>query len=627
MTEAVWLVPALPFLGFIVDLFAGRRLGRAAGWLATLSVAAAAVVAVGVGLDVLAHPAEERTTIVHLYDWIRVGAFSAAADLRVDQLSVLMILVVTIVGTLIHLYAIGYMEGDPRLGRFFAYLNLFVSFMLVLVLAENLLLLYVGWEGVGLCSYLLIGFWFDRPAAANAAKKAFVTTRIGDTFMLVGIALVFLRLGSLDFSVVLDPAIEAVQPSGVFTVIALLLFAGAIGKSAQVPLHVWLPDAMEGPTPVSALIHAATMVTAGVYLVVRTHLFFEISGVALVVVLVVGVVTALYAALSALGQDDIKRVLAYSTVSQLGFMFTAAGMRAYSVAMFMLAAHACYKALLFLSAGSVMHGTHELSDLKRMGGLRRRMPWTAGAAIAGALSLAGVIGLAGYVAKDEILAIASETGRTAVWVLGTLAALLSALYIGRWLFLTFFGDPRSEEAGRAHESPPVMLVPFLALAVGAVGLGVLMLDPETGLVPTFLEPVLGAVPHGDAGVEAAVLVVISQVVALGGLAVTWLVYASARVDWLALRLRLAPLPRFLGHGMYVDDLYARVLVAPAKAGSAILATVVDAGAVDGLVNAVGRLFQSLAGVGRRVQTGLVRTYALAFLLGALALLAYVGVRG
>jgi NADH-quinone oxidoreductase subunit L len=482
----------------------------------------------------------------------------------------------------------------------------------------------VGWEGVGLCSYLLIGFWFERPSAANAAKKAFVTTRIGDTFMLVGIALVFLRLGSLDLSWLLDPAIAAVQPSGVFTVIALLLFAGAIGKSAQFPLHVWLPDAMEGPTPVSALIHAATMVTAGVYLVVRMHLFFEISGVALVVVLVVGLVTALYAALSALGQDDIKRVLAYSTVSQLGFMFTAAGMRAYSVAMFMLAAHACYKALLFLSAGSVMHGTHDQTDLERMGGLRRRMPWTAGVAIVGALSLAGVFGLAGYFAKDEILVIASQTGRTAVWLLGTLGALVSALYIGRLVFLAFFGDPRSEEAERAHESPPIMVAPLVVLAVGALGLGVLMLDPETGLLPTFLEPVLGAVPHGEEGIGTAALVVISQVVALGGLAVAWLVYASGRVDRLALRLD-AP-AAVLNRGC-TDDLYAAAVVAPAKATSGFLASVVDARLVDCLVNAVGGSFRRLASLGRRVQTGLVRTYALAFLLGALALLAYVGVRG
>ena len=552
MIDLVWLVPALPLAGFIVNLLAGRRLGRSAGWLATIVMGVATALAIAIGLDLLSHPAEERTTIVHLFDWIHVGSFSADVDLRVDQLSVLMVLVVMVVGSLIHLYSIGYMEGDPRFGRFFAYLNLFVFFMLVLVLAENLLLLYVGWEGVGLCSYLLIGFWFDRPSAANAAKKAFVTTRIGDTFMLVGIALVFLRLGSLELSTVLDPAIAAVQPSGVFTVIALLLLAGAIGKSAQVPLHVWLPDAMEGPTPVSALIHAATMVTAGVYLVVRTHLFFEISGVALAVVLVVGLVTALYAALSALGQDDIKRVLAYSTVSQLGFMFMAAGMRAYSVAMFMLAAHAAYKAL---------------------------------------------------------------------------GAVLSALYIGRLVFLTFFGSPRSEEAEHAHESPPVMLGPLGVLAAGAVGLGALMVDPETGRLPEYLEPVLGAIPHGAEGVGTGALIVLSQVAALGGLLVTWLTYASGRVDWLALRVRAASLQRFLDRGMYVDDLYARVLVAPAKAGSAFLASVVDARVVDGLVNGFGVVVQWLAGAGRQVQTGLVRNYALGFLLGALVLLVYVGARG
>ena len=627
MIDLVWLVPALPLAGFIVNLLAGRRLGRSAGWLATIVMGVATALAIAIGLDLLSHPAEERTTIVHLFDWIHVGSFSADVDLRVDQLSVLMVLVVMVVGSLIHLYSIGYMEGDPRFGRFFAYLNLFVFFMLVLVLAENLLLLYVGWEGVGLCSYLLIGFWFERPSAANAAKKAFVTTRIGDTLMLVGIALVFLRLGSLELSTVLDPAIAAVQPSGVFTVIALLLLAGAIGKSAQVPLHVWLPDAMEGPTPVSALIHAATMVTAGVYLVVRTHLFFEISGVALAVVLVVGLVTALYAALSALGQDDIKRVLAYSTVSQLGFMFMAAGMRAYSVAMFMLAAHAAYKALLFLSAGSVMHGMRGETDLKRMGGLWRRMPWTAAAATAGAISLAGVFGLAGYFAKDEILVVASETGRSAVWTLGTLGAVLSALYIGRLVFLTFFGSPRSEEAEHAHESPPVMLGPLGVLAAGAVGLGALMVDPETGRLPEYLEPVLGAVPHGAEGVGTGALIVLSQVAALGGLLVTWLTYASGRVDWLALRVRAASLQRFLDRGMYVDDLYARVLVAPAKAGSAFLASVVDARVVDGLVNGFGVVVQWLAGAGRQVQTGLVRNYALGFLLGALVLLVYVGARG
>ena len=626
MLKYVWLVPALPLAGFAVNLFVGRRLGKVAGWLASALMLGSLAVAVLLARDLLALPGEERTYLQHLFDWIEVGTFRVAVDLRLDPLSLTMILVVTAVGSLIHIYSIGYMDGDPRFGRFFAYLNLFCFFMLLLVLAENLLVLYVGWEGVGLCSYLLIGFWFERTSAANAAKKAFVTTRIGDTFMLVGVALVFLRLGSLDFSVILDPAIAVVQPSGVFTILALLLFAGAVGKSAQIPLHVWLPDAMEGPTPVSALIHAATMVTAGVYLVVRTHLFFEISGVALAVVLVIGLATAVYAGLSALAQDDIKRVLAYSTISQLGFMFLAAGLEAYAAAIFLLVAHAAYKALLFLSAGSLMHGMHDETDLKRMGGLWRPMPWTAGLMTIGALSLAGVIGLSGYFGKDAILTIASEEGRQVVYLVGVAAAVLSALYIGRLLSLAVFGEARSEEARSAHESPAIMIAPLVVLALGAVGLGILAWNKETGILPVLLAPVTGELEAGTAGPPEAVLIAISQVVGLGGLLLAWLVYGSGRFDWLALRVRLSSLHRFLQGGMYVDDLYSSALVAPGKAGSAFLAYIVDNGVIDGFVNGTGSVFQGLARTGRRLQTGLVRTYALWFLVGALLLLAFVGTR-
>jgi NADH-quinone oxidoreductase subunit L len=622
----VWLVPALPLAGFVANLFVGKRLGKAAGWLASGLMIGSLAVAVLVARDLLALSEGERVYLSHLFDWIQVGTFRVGVDLRVDTLSLTMILVVTAVGSLIHVYSIGYMDGDPRLGQFFAYLNLFCFFMLLLVLAENFLVLYVGWEGVGLCSYLLIGFWFERTSAANAAKKAFVTTRIGDTFMLVGVALVFLRLGSLDFSVVLAPGIAAVQPSGVFTVLALLLFAGAVGKSAQIPLHVWLPDAMEGPTPVSALIHAATMVTAGVYLVVRTHVFFEISGVALTVVLVVGLTTAVYAGLSALAQDDIKRVLAYSTISQLGFMFVAAGLEAYAAAIFLLVAHAAYKALLFLSAGSVMHGMHDETDMKRMGGLWRPMPWTAALMTVGALSLAGVIGLSGYFGKDAILTIASEGGRQVVYGVGIVAAVLSALYVGRLLSLTVFGAARSDQARAAHESPWIMIVPLLVLAAGAMGLGILAWNKETGILPVLLAPVTGELEAGTAGPPEVVLITISQVVGIGGLLLAWFVYGSGRIDWLAVRVRLASLHRFLQGGMYVDDLYSSALVAPGKAGSAFLAYVVDNGVIDGLVNGTGSLFQGLARTGRRVQTGLVRTYALWFLVGALLLLAFAGSR-
>jgi NADH-quinone oxidoreductase subunit L len=620
----VWIVPALPLAGAAINLFAGKRLGRWAGVLASGLMVVAFALGLGILADLLELPGEERLVVRHLWDWISVGSFRVAADLRVDPLSVTMMLVVTGVGAVIHVYAIGYMDGDPRYGRFFSYMNLFCFFMLTLVLAQNFLLLYVGWEGVGLCSYLLIGFWFDRPAAASAAKKAFVVTRIGDTFMLVGIALVFLRLGSLDFSAVLRPSVESVQPSGVFTVIALLLFAGAVGKSAQIPLHTWLPDAMEGPTPVSALIHAATMVTAGVYLVARTHLFFEISGVALTVVLVIGLLTAVYAATCALGQDDLKRVLAYSTISQLGYMFFALGLKAYAAALFLLVTHAFYKALLFLSAGSVMHGLGGETDLKKMGALRRAMPITAAMLGIGALAIAGVPPLSGFFAKDQILEVANRSGYLIAWLVALAGALLSALYISRLTFLAFFGRDRTERA--AHESPPVMTVPLAILAVAAIFGGVLGLSATTGRLHAFLAPVLGELAEGTSGLPIVVLSVISVLVALAGIAVGWLVYGSGRIDWVALRVRFAGVQRFLAHGWYVDDIYSTLLVGPGKAGAAFLASEVDQRVIDGAVNGVGQLFQWAASRGRRLQTGLVRNYGLAFLVGVVVIFLYVGVR-
>ena len=624
MLRSVWIVPALPLAGAAIDLFAGKRLGRRAGVLASGLMVVAFALAIGVLADLVKLPGAERLVVRHLWDWISVGSFHVAIDLRVDPLSVTMMLVVTGIGAVIHVYSIGYMDGDPRYGRFFAYMNLFCFFMLTLVLAQNFLLLYVGWEGVGLCSYLLIGFWFERPAAASAAKKAFVVTRIGDTFMLVGIALVFLRLGTLDFSAVLRPSVESVQPSGVFTVIALLLFAGAVGKSAQIPLHTWLPDAMEGPTPVSALIHAATMVTAGVYLVARTHVFFEISGVALTVVLVIGLLTAVYAATCALGQDDLKRVLAYSTISQLGYMFFALGLKAYTAALFLLVAHAFYKALLFLSAGSVMHGLGGETDLKKMGALRRAMPVTAALLGVGALAIAGVPPLSGFFAKDQILEVANRSGYLLAWLVALAGAFLSALYISRLTFLAFFGRDRTERP--AHESPPIMTIPLAILAVGAAFGGVLGLSATTGRLPNFLAPVLGELAEGTSGLPTVVLSVISVLVALAGIGVGWLVYGSGRIDWVALRVRFAGVQRFLAHGWYVDDVYSTLLVGPGKAGAAFLASEVDQRIIDGAVNGVGQVFQWAASRARRLQTGLVRNYGLAFLVGVVVIFVYVGVR-
>jgi NADH-quinone oxidoreductase subunit L len=627
--ELIWLAPVLPLAGAVVLLLAGKALQRFAGWLASGLVGAAFVVALMALIELLGFGAEERTATVTLFDWISVGRFDAPMELRVDPLSMVMALTVTGVSFLIHVYSVGYMAEDPRFSRYFAYLNLFVFSMLTLVLANNFVVLYLGWELVGLCSYLLIAFWFERKAAADAGKKAFIVNRIGDLGFALGIFLIFSHFGSVEFSQVLDPLAPGHRgpspalPEGTATAIALLLFAGAVGKSAQVPLHVWLPDAMEGPTPVSALIHAATMVTAGVYVVVRTHVLFEASEIALSLVAIVGVITAIYAATSALGQDDLKRVLAYSTISQLGFMFLAAGVGAYAVAMFHLVTHAFFKAAMFLSAGSVMHATHGEINLLRLGGLARRMRVTAAVFVVGGLALAGVPLFAGFFSKDQILTATYEAGKTGLWIVALVASFFTALYMARAALLTFFGPTRFE--GEPHESPPVMTVPMALLAIGAVLGGLLGLSATTGLVHGFLGPVVGEAAHDPVatGLPEIALVLIATAVALAGIAVGWLVYGSGLIDWAAVRVRLGGLQRALARGWYVDDLYGSVVVLPGKVTSAFLAYVFDQRVIDGAVNGLGTAFGRLAGAGRRVQTGLVRSYALVFLLGAVALLLFV----
>jgi NADH-quinone oxidoreductase subunit L len=618
------LIPALPLAGAGLLLLTGKRWrGYSAGWLASGLVGASFLVSLVVFFRLLGLPATSRVSVGHFFDWIVVGSFHANVDLRADPLSIVMALTVTGVATLIHVYSIEYMHGDPRYTRFFGYMNLFVFFMLMLVLANNFLLLYLGWEGVGLCSYLLIGFWFERKSAADAAKKAFITTRIGDSAFLIGIVLIWLHFGSLDFDMVFRNASSLAN--GTATVMALLMFAGAVGKSAQLPLHVWLPDAMEGPTPVSALIHAATMVTAGVYLVVRTHAIFEASSTALTIVAVVGVLTAIYAGLSAIGQDDIKRMLAYSTISQLGFMFFGAGMGAYSAAIFLLIAHAFFKALLFLSAGSVMHGLpNDETDMMRMGGLRRVMPVTATAWIIGWLAMAGIPPLSGFFAKDQVVAAASQNGRMGLWIAALFAAMLTALYESRATFIAFFGEPRYQ--GHPHDPGFRMRLALIVLGIGAVAGGVLGLSSSSGLIPRFLAPVVGAVHKAEAGPPEWALIVISTGVALAGIGLAWFVYLSRKIDWQAMRVRLWGTKQALERGFYVNDFYSNFIVGPAKMGSAFLAYVVDARVIDGAVNGIGRVFRRLAGVGRRLQTGLVRNYALAFLAGAVGILWYLAVR-
>ena len=623
MRDQAWLIPTLPLAGAALNLFLGRRLGRAAGWVATVLVAVAFGIALAALFDLLSLPGEGRVHAVRLFEWIGSGGFALDATVRVDPLSMTMAVTVTGVGALIHWYAVGYMRGDPRYGRFFGELNLFVFFMLMLVLADNYLILYLGWEGVGLCSYLLIGFWYERPAAASAAKKAFITTRIGDAAMLLGIVLLWVHAGSLDFEAVLGPG-AADLSRGVATAISLLLLAGAVGKSAQVPLHVWLPDAMEGPTPVSALIHAATMVTAGVYLVVRSHALFEASEVALAVVLVIGLVSAIYAALASIGQWDIKRALAYSTMSQIGFMFFAVGMRFYAGAMLLLVCHAFYKALLFLTSGNIMHALDEETDMRRMGGLAGRMPVSATWFAIGSLSLAGIPPLAGFFAKDHIVSFASHSGRGAAWVLASAGAFLSALYIARPLFLAFLG--RERNPGSAHEAPWGMNAPLAGLAAGAVVAGAALgLTAEGGRLERFLEPVTGALEVGDAGPSEALLVAVSVSLAVLAVAVAWWVWASGRVDWEAFPQRQPELAGWLANAFYVNALYAWLVQFPGKGFGRVL-TSMDDRVIDGAVNEVAEDVGRASRLAPLIQSGFVRSYALAFLVGAAALLLFLGLR-
>ncbi|MDQ1374595.1 MAG: NADH-quinone oxidoreductase subunit, partial [Actinomycetota bacterium] len=519
MVHAAWLIPALPLAGFLLLMVFGRRLGDpGAGWLATAMVGLSFLTTAGVFADLLSRGHEARQVTVDLFSWIPVGGLSVKVAFLVDPLSVTMALFVTGVGALIHLYSVGYMHGDPQYPKFFVYLNLFAFSMLVLVLADNFLLSFLGWEGVGACSYLLISFWFTRETAASAGKKAFVTNRVGDFGFMVAMFLIFSAFGTLTYSGVLPHANELSR--GTATAIALLLFLGACGKSAQLPLYVWLPDAMEGPTPVSALIHAATMVTAGVYLMVRVAPILALSPTAMTTVAWVGAITALFAATIACAQNDIKRVLAYSTISQLGYMFLAVGSGAYVAAIFHMVTHAFFKALLFLGAGSVIHGLHDEQDMKRMGALRKYMPITSATFIVGWLAIAGVPPLAGFWSKDEIL-LGAWNKSPVLYFIGLFTALLTAYYMTRQVRLVFFGDERwrhaehpapaeadtelshpepvaddghaSPEHAEPHEAPSTMWIPLAVLAVLSVAGGAINLpfSHRTELLLRWLEPVLG----------------------------------------------------------------------------------------------------------------------------------------
>src|SRR3989441_1913786 len=635
MIEHVWPIPAFPLAAFLVNGLFGRRwLGHLTGLIGSAAIGASAIVAIGVFFEVLGG---HGRTVVPLtiagirYHWIAVGDFSVDVSALVDPLSAVMLLVVTVVSFLIFVYSNGYMAHDHGFYRFFTWLSLFVFAMLILVMADNYLLLFVGWEGVGLCSYLLIGYWFERPEPYFAAKKAFVMNRIGDWGYTIGIIVIFLVFGSLNFGDVFRRLDESAPEQGVLTLICVALFFGATGKSAQLPLHSWLPDAMEGPTPVSALIHAATMVTAGVYLVARSTPLFTAAGSALTLVAVVGALTAIFAATIALVQVDIKRVMAYSTVSQLGYMFLALGVGAPIAAIFHLATHAFFKALLFLGSGSVIHAMDNVQDMRRYGGLRRKLPWTYWTMLIAGGALSAIPPLAGFWSKDGIVGAAFTNGYPLLLGVGVLTGALTAFYVTRALWLTFHGEPRDHHLyEHAHESPPVMVLPLAALAVGSAVVGFIGVPPEAGFIHGFLRPALEArggevaeATRSPALVTALGLPATSVAAGLIGIAIALSMYVRHRPDPAAVARAAGAYYRILVNKYYVDELYDHrfVDIARAFAGAA---WAFDIHIIDGLANRLGWLL-SLSGTGlRRLQTGVVGNYALSIVAGLLLVLGAYG---
>ena len=634
MLDLIWLVPALPLAGFLLIVLFGRKLGEpGAGILATVMTASSFVVVAGIYFDLLSRTAEERHHVVTLFSWLPVGSLHVDLALLADPLSITMALFITGIGSMIHLYAIGYMHGDPKFPKFFMYLNLFVFSMLMLVLGENLLVTFLGWEGVGACSYFLISFWHTRDSAATAGKKAFVTNRVGDWGMMVAMFLAFSAVGTLSYEGINHAAEKGGLAAVTATGIALMLFVGACGKSAQLPLYLWLPDAMEGPTPVSALIHAATMVTSGVFLLTRMapvlHASYPWAGD---VIATVGALTALFAATIAVAQTDIKKVLAYSTVSQLGFMFLAIGSGAYVAAIFHMVTHAFFKALLFLGSGSVIHGMHHEQDMRRMGALRKVMPITGFTFIIGWLAIAGVPPFAGFWSKDEILLYAFANNRL-LWFIGVVTALLTAYYMTRQVIMVFYGEAKWKDHAHdhgahgdfePHESPKIMLFPLIVLAGLSVVGGAMQLpfSKKLHFLEHWLEPV---VEESEANISKTwayenkyVLLVIAILIAATGIAAAFAVYGKKKVK--------AVEPRVLEQAWFYDAGAAKLVGGPGRAAFNAVAWA-DSRIVDGAVNGTATLVRTVASQVRKSQNGFTRVYAALMAVGAVALLAWFLFRG
>lgn len=618
MLDYVWLIPALPLAGFLILLVAGKRLGEpVAGIIGTLAVAGSFLATAGVYFDLMSRTAEERTSVDILFTWLPVGGLHVDVGTLVDPLSISMCMFVTGIAALIHVYSIGYMHGDPKFAQFFLYLNLFVFSMLVLVLGDSLLLTFVGWEGVGLCSYLLISFWFTEEANAVAGKKAFVTNRIGDFGFMVAIFLTFLTVGSLSYVEVL-PAAGSMATTTV-TAIAALLFLGAVGKSAQIPLYVWLPDAMAGPTPVSALIHAATMVTAGVYLIARSSPIFSENPTLQLIVVSVGALTLLIGCIIGAAKDDIKRVLAWSTVSQIGYMFLGVGLGggAYALAIIHLLAHGFFKANMFLGAGSVMHGMSDQVDIRRFGGLSKHMKITWLTFAAGWLAIIGIPPLSGYFTKEPIIAAAFERGDWTSWLFGGAALLgagLTAFYMTRLFVLTFHGPKRWTDGQHPHESPPLMTIPLILLAIGSIVAGWLM---STSVVD-WLKPVFDGVaaPHHESVIPHWLVNVLGLVVTVLGAGLAWALFRRGT----ALQEQPAgPVVTAARANLYTDAFNEVVFEKPGRWLTRALVYVDNKG-VDGVVNGLAALVGGGSGRLRRLQTGFVRSYALSMLAGGVLVL-------
>jgi len=661
MIDLMYLTVLLPLLGFIINGAFGskisaiggsasdRRNEKVIGIIGSGVIGLSFLITIIAFFQTLALPVEERKTIINLFTWLKVSSLDVGFAYQVDQLSLIMALIVTGVGFIIHVYSIGYMHGDKGFWRFFAYMNLFIFAMMNLILADNFVLLFLGWEGVGLCSYLLIGFWYDKKfeksTTSDAAKKAFVVNRIGDFGFLLGMFLIYLTFNSLNFNEVFTRASAFGVPETTFAFIAIFLFIGATGKSAQIPLFVWLPDAMAGPTPVSALIHAATMVTAGVYMVARCSIIFASAPAILTVVAVIGTLTALFAATIGIVQNDIKKVLAYSTISQLGYMFLAMGVGAFSAGIFHVMTHAFFKALLFLGAGSVIHSMHHEQDIQHYGGLRKHMPKTAGTFLIAALAISGIPPLSGFFSKDEILWYSFANGGFLFWLIGALTAFITAFYMFRLYFLTFEGkerfghekpaSTRSNRGEHPHESPNVMVIPLIILAVlsaigGFIGIPEIFSGEHGNIFHGWLEPVFKnaerklAIYGLHTHFQEILLMTISVAGAAGSIFFARYIYLRKPSIASGTAKKFKSIYNLLWNKYFVDELYDATVINPiVKTSDSFLWRIADNKIIDGLVNGIASLIESASVVIRKMQTGVAQFYAVIMMVGIAAALFWI----